>query len=105
MSATKFDVFAKQGVLMATSAATLKNQSSVVLQQLASDEEKLGEAAVDKYEEAKELGKKGGDKASKLLTEGSDLKKKAKGKIQSQKDWEKVRASVRGVQAEEGNKP
>lgn len=90
VSAARFSVFAEQGALSDISAAKLKNQSSVVLQRLAEDEEKLGEAAVDKYEKAKELGKKGGDKGSKLLAEGSALKKQAKAKIQSQKDWEKV---------------
>ena len=45
------------------------NQTEGVLGRLAADEVALGELAVDKYEAADELGKKGGDKKSKLLAE------------------------------------
>lgn len=90
VSATKFSSFASQGAAASKYGVTLKNQSSAVITRLEKDEDLLGEQAVDKYEEAKAMGKKGGDKGSTLLAEGSELKKKARGKIDSQKNYARV---------------
>eukprot|EP00960_Hanusia_phi_P035610 751828-Hanusia_phi.AAC.2 len=76
---------------VAASFNNLKELGQSVAEKLSEEEEALGEAAVQAYEQAEEASmvRKNSEKTAELFAKGDKLRSQVKVKVQKQKDWQK----------------